>query len=224
METWRTEWVRRKSEIALKLEAGQYGGGYGEAALILCATLSALAAEIWPGEGIDRVRFVQLLTDFAPERLQVTRVSIPLLVAHLRAKQQHGDSTVIRRTFLHDDDDPSRILTGDDIDTSEGEIRRVYPVLSLKVLRDQSYAHLLYREVRSPYIHEGRPGKHAASWPLTQRQEVAVSYFNETDKPHRQIHFHLRWMSKLACAVAQAVDAAASDVPQPPPHQWWISG
>ncbi len=58
METWRTEWIQKKNEIALDLAAGQCGGSYGEAVIILCAALSALAADVWPGRGIDRVRFV----------------------------------------------------------------------------------------------------------------------------------------------------------------------
>jgi hypothetical protein len=71
METWRTEWIQEKNEIALKLAAGQCGGSYSEATIILCAALSALASSMWPRRRIDQVRFVQLLKDFAPTHLAV---------------------------------------------------------------------------------------------------------------------------------------------------------
>jgi len=68
METLRTKLTEKKNGILCNLEAGQCGGSYGEAVIILCAALSAVAADVWPGKGIDRVRFVQLLKDFAPSK------------------------------------------------------------------------------------------------------------------------------------------------------------
>lgn len=223
METWRTEWVQKKNEIACNLEAGQSGGTYGEAVMILCAALSAVAADVWPGNGIDRVRFVQLLKDFAPSHLSATRISIPLLVGYLRTSGRNTESETIRQVLLNEE--PSLILTGDDIDKPEIEIREMFPALNLGKLREQSYANLLYREVRSAYAHEYRPGDRAVSWPMTQRKGVAISYFNWADKPDRHIHFHRDWISKVALAVAQAVDAAASDgLPRNKPKQWWVDG
>ena len=60
-ETWRTDWVTKKRDTALRLANGECGGSYGEAMLILCTILSALAAEVWPGTQIDKRRFVELL-------------------------------------------------------------------------------------------------------------------------------------------------------------------
>jgi hypothetical protein len=222
MELWRTEWMQKKNEIALNLASGQCGGSYGEAAIILCAALSALAANVWPGKRIDRVRFAQLLKDFAPNRFQVTRVSIPLLVEHLRTNKRTVESEAIQKAFL--DYDPWQILTGDDVDKSETESHVVCPTLSLKELREHSYANLLYEEIRSGYAHEYRPGQRADSWSMTQREDATISYINWADRLDRHIHFHIRWISELAYAVAQAVDAAASDLPQNPPQRWWVSG
>src|SRR5262245_13085696 len=114
MDTWRTEFVQKKAALARRLAAGQCGGSYGEAAMILCATVSALAAEVWRDDGIDRVRFTQVLVDFAPEDLHPTRVSIPLLLGHLRAKKRDTERDVIQKTFLPDDT-PGQILIGDDV-------------------------------------------------------------------------------------------------------------
>ena len=83
MDTWRTEWFRKKQKIAQSLNNGDCGGSYGEAVIILCATLNALAAEVWPGKKIDRVRFVQLLKEFAPPKLNATQISIPIFVRYL---------------------------------------------------------------------------------------------------------------------------------------------
>lgn len=223
MDTWRTEWMQRKSEIALHLEAGQCGGGYGEAVLILCAALSACAAEVWPGDHIDRVRFTQLLKDFAPDCFQLTRVSIPLLVAYLRARRHAAESEVLGMTSLVDDD-PYLIVTGDDVDQSETTIQAVCPTLSLKELREHSYANLLYKEIRSGYVHNYKPGARAESQPMTRREDAPISYVNRGDSLGRHIYFHIGWMAKLACAVAHAVDAVASDLPQVQPCPWWVSG
>jgi len=156
METWRTEWFHKKNELALSLAAGQCGGSYGEAAIILCTALTALAAEVWPGERIDRFRFVQLLKEFAPSHLNTTWISIPLLVGYLRTNGRNAESEVIRRTFLKDPQ--IVIITGEDVDKPETEILAVCPKLSLKELREHGYANLLYKEVRSGYAHEYRPG------------------------------------------------------------------
>ena len=72
MATWRTDWVTEKKRIALCLANGECGGSYGEAVLILCAVLSALAADIWPGKGIDQMRFVELLKNEFCEHIFAT--------------------------------------------------------------------------------------------------------------------------------------------------------
>jgi hypothetical protein len=221
METWR-KWAQSKNEIALKLETGQCGGSYGEAVIILCAVLSTLAAEVWPGRGIDRVRFVELLSDFAPQRFNATRISIPLLVGYLRANDRGVESEAIRSVFLNYDQ--SRILTGDDVDKSEAEILTICPALSSKELREHSYANLLYREIRSGYVHEYRPRQRAYPWAMTRREDATVSYINWIDNPDRSIHFHLHWISELTLAVAQAVDAIADILPQRTPQSWWVCG
>ena len=154
METY-WAWTQEKTEIARKLDAGQCGGSYSEAVIILCAVLSTLATEVWRGRGIDRVRFVELLISFSPPHLAATRISIPLLVGYLRANRRIDESEAIRGVFLNYDS--SRILTGDDVDKPETEILSVCQELSLKELREHSYANLLYGKIRSAYAHTYRP-------------------------------------------------------------------
>ena len=149
--------MRKKKNIALRLNDGQCCASYSESVIILGSVLSALAAEICPGDRKDRARFVELLTQFAPTELSVKKISIPLLVAYLRDERCNEESEIIRKAFL--DFSPSLILTGDDVDKSEEEIMRLCNTLDKKALRYHNYANLLYTEVRSGYVHEYKPGR-----------------------------------------------------------------
>jgi len=215
----RREWASKKNDIALRLYAGECGGSYGESVMILCAVLSALAAEVWPGRRQDKARFVELLKDFAPVEFNVTRISIPLLAAHLRDRRLDRESELIRKAFL--DYLPSQVLTGDDVDKSETDILALCNTLDIKDLRNNSYASLLYGEIRSGYAHEYRSGQLSDPWPMT-REETSISYVNWACKPDKHIHFHVPWMSKLVLSVAEAVDAIGEPLPRPKPKNWWL--
>jgi len=221
MKKWRKDWVEQKNNIALRLNGGECGGSYGESVIILCSVLSALAAEIWPGEGKDRARFVELLKEFAPIKYEITKISIPLLVAHLKNKQSNKESEVIRKAFLNCD--PSLVLIGDDIDKSETEITMLCNTLELKNLRYHSYANLLYTEVRSGYAHEYKTGKLTDPWPMTKRKAF-ISYVNWACKPDRHIHFHIGGIAELALSIAEEVDKTENTLPRNDPQNWWIYG
>ncbi len=221
MEKWRKNWVEKKNNIALRLNSGECGGSYGESVIILCTVLSALAAEVWPGESKDRARFVELLKEFAPIRYEVTKISIPLLVEHLKNNQRNEESEIIRKAFLSCD--PSLVLTGDDIDKSETEIMKLCNTLKLKDLRHHSYANLLYTEVRSGYAHEYKTGELADPWPMTQR-EAFISYVNWACKPDRHIHFHIGWIAELSLSIVEVIDQIGNTLPRNDPQNWWIHG
>src|SRR4051794_35165887 len=55
---WRADWAMRKCKLALNLSRGDCGGSYGDGVIILCAAISALAAEAWPSRVRDKKRFV----------------------------------------------------------------------------------------------------------------------------------------------------------------------
>lgn len=222
MSKWRSEWAQKKCEVATKLNRGDSGGSYGEAVLILCAALSAFAAEVWPGTGIDRKRFVHLLKRFSLPRLSCTRISVPILAAHLRQKRKRSALRRLQRAYLNFGH--SRVVTGHDVDKTEREIMSVCPRLSRREIRDCSYAALLYRELRSAYVHEYRPGKKADSWPMTQRDDAQVSYLNWVNDPDRHIHFHASWLLELVAEVAKALDQLPSRLPARKPKRWWVDG
>ena len=222
MEAWRTDWTRGKRDVALRLASRECGGSYGEAVIILCAAISALAADVWPGRGKDRARFVEALREFTPASLNVTRVSIPLLVGHLRQEGRDPERRQLEQAFL--DYSPSRVLTGDEVDKFEDEIISLCPGLDRRVLRECSYANLLYQEIRSGYAHEYRPGSRADSWPMTSIRNTPVSYLNWVDDPDRHIHFHVDWIADVAVAVAEAIDAVEKTIPRQDPSRWWVHG
>ena len=190
--------------------------------LILCAAISALAAEVWPGKRIDHKRFVELLKVYAPARLNTTQISVPMLARHLRQSAKNNEYQHIRDAWLNFS--KSRVLTGKDVDRDETEVLRLCGTISVKEMRKCSYANLLYCDVRSGYAHEYRPGDRADSCPMTQDPDSAVSYTNLLDDPERLVHFHVDWVAELALEIAQAIDHVATCVPRTAPTKWWIEG
>jgi hypothetical protein len=224
---WRAVWVREKCEVAKALSRGAAGGTYSDATILVCAALSALSAEVWPGCSIDRKRFVELLVRLGPSAATWTSISIPLLVDHLRASGDQAHSMILARALL--DFSPTRVVTGLDVDRGEVEVLAHCPSLDRKTIREHSYACLLYEDVRSSYAHEYRPGSRADSWAMTQCADQAVSYVNRLLRPGiletgRFIHFHIECLAQMAGDLASSIDAAASTIPRPRPTCWWLDG
>ena len=217
---WRCEWIDRKCEIALALQSGVANSSYGDAVLILCAAISAMAAEVWPGKGIDHARFVELLVRFGSVDCASATISIPLLIQALKEDGQIHKSSAVRRKFVTNDF--SRILTGHEVDKSEAVIVAACPSMKKIWLREFSYSSLLYKEVRSPYSHEYRLGERADDWPMTSDDKAGVSYVNRiTDNGvKRLIHFRVEWMIGMALSIAENLRLQA--LPLPPPNNWWI--
>src|SRR6476661_2152287 len=154
----RETWVERKVSTAKRLAAGECGGSYSEAVLIVCAAISALAAEAWPGEGKDKRRFVELLIMLTPV---AKTISVPLLVHELADERRHGYARRLQREFLPPYG--SRVVSGPDVDRPERELRRLCRGLTIVEVRRYSYASLLYERLRSPMVHEYRTGARTVS-------------------------------------------------------------
>ena len=224
-ETWRTEWVTEKCAIACALAHGQAGGGYGEAAIIVSAALSALAAEVWPGRHIDRARFIELLVRFAPAS-GTAKISVPLLIQELSSISEPVLAGALWKAFLPAS--PTRVITSS-IDKLDSEVLGVCPQLKAERTRKFSYACLLYGEVRSSYAHEYKAGANAESWPTSCATDESASYVNRLVGPRlsetkRLIHFHIEWLTRVALIIAGNVDARRQAVPLPFPTLWWIDG
>ena len=222
MGTHRSQWIEKRVAIARQLNAGACGAGYAEAVMVLCAAISTLAAEVWPGKCKDRARFVQVLVEFSPAELDATKLSIPLLIGGLVQSPLKAEAVVLQNHLLRFE--PSRVLTGEEVDRAENEILSLCPNLSEKFLRQFSYAGLLYEEVRSAYVHEYSTGSRADSWPITFKTGVSISYVNWIDDQNRHIHFHIEWIARMAIAVAKSIESSSRALPRPDPNAWWING
>jgi hypothetical protein len=218
----RRDWAQRKAAIATALVQGECGGGYGEAVLVLCTAISAIAAEVWPGDRIDRRRFIELLVRYSRSQIEVQTVSVPLLLGRLRETNALAEERTIRKAFA--DFVPSRVLTGRDVDRSEADILGVCSALSVALLREFSYANLLYQRVRSALTHEYRTGQKAVSFPMTGDDSVGVSYYNWIHDVDRHIYFHVPWLAELTVGAGETADTEASKFPLPHPPAWWIEG
>jgi len=96
----RREWVSEKIEIATCLHEGGCGGSYSEAIIVLSAAISSIAAEVWPGERIDRRRFVEAIKDCRNVKPESIRISIPLLIRDLCDSKKTEEAELLRAQFM----------------------------------------------------------------------------------------------------------------------------
>jgi len=217
----RAEWAERKADIATRLAGGECGGGYGEAVLILSAAISAMAAEAWPGDGIDRRRFIEFVVRFSTTPISPETISVPLLIGDLRDRNVTVTAEAIRKSFpIHPE---SQVLTWTDVDRTEKDIVAVCSIAP-KELREFSYANLIYRRVRSALAHEYRTGPKTVSHAMTDNDSARVSYFNWIGEPDRHSHFHVPWLASLTMDLGRRADMEAKGFPIATPSKWWIDG
>jgi hypothetical protein len=154
-------------------------------------------------------------------------ISVPLLVRHLELARSKSSAKRLRDTFLPFS--ATRVVTGPEVDKSEGEVLSICSDLTAKDIRKVSCACLLYEEVRSAYVHEYKPGAKADSWPMTMAEGKSVSYVNrllaaDILETGRLIHFHIAWLAKLAVDIAMDIDSHRVSLPRQAPSSWWIEG
>ncbi|HEV8722067.1 MAG TPA: hypothetical protein VGW77_15660 [Candidatus Binatia bacterium] len=230
-----TDLTKKKRKLALRLVAGEFEGSYGDGIIVLCAAISALAAQVWPGKRKER-RFVELLKRFAPPELNTTRISVPLLIGWLRTERgREAETAILEKAFLNNPQGAS--LEGDSVDKSDDEVIRVCDgLLCRNEIRRLSYGSLLYSELRSSYSHEFRPGNQIG-FPFSEASCSAVSYWNYGKEPSGtneneieendtlwRIHFKADWIGDVAVAVATALDAGSAKLKRSDPVRWWLDG
>jgi len=226
MEFSRQDWAANKAEIAKRLSDGECKGSYAEAVIILSAVISAIAAEIWPGKGIDRKRFVEVMKEYGDTNLNTIRVSIPLLIKYLSNDGRKAEGNALHKEFVRVG--IAQVLVGDEVDQFEQDIISFCPSLSITQIRKFSYPNVLYGEVRSCYVHEYRIGKSAGSFPMTSRKEANASYINrfnpESNITNRLIHFHVDWLIDVVKSISTKADSECDKYPLDNPPRWWIDG
>src|SRR5690349_11866712 len=88
--------VERKVTLARRLARGDLDGGYNDGMLLLAARISGMAADAWPGSGLDKGRMTQLLVRWAGQDLAPERISVPLLLEAMRKSQRDAEARAIQ--------------------------------------------------------------------------------------------------------------------------------
>lgn len=220
------EWLKRRLDIADSIVTNFYHLALYDAEILLCCTVSSLAAAMWPGKGIDRVRYVEFLVGFSRVCPALTLISVPRLVAHRR---EAGDGTSVeqlKRAFYPESD--ALVVTHRQIDTAEDEVRRVVPELPISKIRRASYAHVIYEDLRSGLVHEFMPTSHLSDSPMTTQADVP-SYYNlldsSTQVSHRLLHLPYDYIQDVVQSSATAAFdkwKTADNWEQPRPAEWWV--
>ena len=220
-ESWLTGWTEQKIEIAQKLNKGESGGTYAEATIILCSVLSAMAADIWPGQFKDKNRFVELLIKYSDESLGAKIISVPLLIGALRDSEYKEESKLLSELYMPKCS--SQLITGPDVDKDENEIASICPNIPIKLLRMNCYAHILYTEVRSSYVHQYLPGKRSDSWAMaSQRRKIEISYVNRLDRADRQIYYNINWLVSVIRSIVGATGDDIESLVNSDFKNWWL--
>ena len=222
-----SSWIAEKITIASALGTGDCGGGYAEAAIILCATISAMSYVTWDRDGRqDRKKFVETIIRFGPQQLDATKISVPLVAQDLSDSGQRLNVT-----------NKAIYLRGTEVDKTESELMGIYPQLHHLKIRNYSYANLLYEQIRCGFAHSYSAGEKASDSDQIRAiagvNDTELSYTNEigpNDLARRRIHFPLRWISEMARSVAQGLDGEwiGRGIPifqtlkLPKPDRWWI--
>jgi hypothetical protein len=224
-----SDFLSKKIDVALKVAAGGCGGGYTEAAIVLAALSSGISADVWPGESIDRKRFVELWAKRADSQLEPLKISVPLLTQDLRVKGDCAAAESIEgaRPDMFGLGYSTRILVGSEVDMSESEVLGLAPDLKVSFLRGYSYAALFYRHVRCGLMHEFHVSEEATWNPMTTR-DAPVSYSNRGSglgsEPYvirRLIHFKISWLADVIRSIALHYGDSGPLV-ESIPAKWWI--
>jgi len=215
-----TTFSERPLAVAIALDAGHCGGTYVEACMIISNLISGIASLLWPGEGIDRKRFIEVWERFCSD--DAHRVSIPILLRSLNDRPNDVAALQRCRAQMHGPGYGARVVTGDDIDMSEAETVATCPTLTRAQVRASSYANVLYKHVRNDLVHEYELGEVASAWPMTSR-DAGVSYVNYINEG-RRIHFRVAWLVEQTRRIARGADDALANGPVAEPHRWWSEG
>ena len=239
------QFVERPLGVARALDQGECGGSYAEACMLISGIISAMASYVWPGEQIDRKRFVELWVRFSGDG-DAARVSVPLLIQGLLTDGRIDEAHVMKRLKpkMFGPGYDCRVVIGDEVDANEQALITACPSLDLAIVRRHAYPTVFYEHVRSKLVHEygfGPDGK-AVQWPMTRRTDAGVSYSNQLvnteervleteDGPEvlhrhnntRRIHFHTAWLIALTRTLAKNADERLSTTPAPlTAPEWWL--
>lgn len=158
-------WFETKLHIANRLATRKDPPAEAEAQIILCCAVSALAALMWPGEYLDKKRFVQFLVEFCPETADLRFISIPILAERLASSKRGPQAAILRSMYFPRLD--TKVVDASEIDQEESVVRHLIPDVPLRTIRDSSYASIIYSDLRCGLIHEYRLSRHLSSFGMS---------------------------------------------------------
>lgn len=187
------------------------GACYADLVLIVTAVLSACASARWPGTGIDKKRFIELLVSHSPEDSHASWVCIPALI-------NQGLLAEIETPY-GSPGQSDRIFRDHEIDLAFDDAKTKYPHIPSPQLRKHSYASLIYEWLRCGYAHEYCSHESITHVPASRRQ-ARVSYIGRVTptKLQRMVSFHFDYLMELA----QHHVSTLPETPSPIPSKWWI--
>ncbi len=200
-----------------------------DACLIISGLVSAVTSLVWPGDGIDKKRFVEGWVQFSAGVDGARNVSVPLLRHSLREDGRGAEANKLEgwRMNMFGVDDCALVLTGKEVDADEAVVSAVCPSIEHTLLRRYAYPTIFYEHVRCKLVHEGALDGSATAHPMTT-QEADVSYENRLVRlpgdMERRIHFHVAWLIDLTRTIARNADAALAAGPVQRPAKWWLKG
>jgi len=222
-----TDWIEQRIRIAERLAEGECGGSAAEAFLILSSVLSGIAADLWPGGRIDRQRFVELWARYTAPALLADLISVPVLIHQLEQQERYAISDRLRANngecFSPRGLPDTLVVTGEDVDILDSEVRAAAPELTLSEIRSSSYPNLFYVHFRSGYVHEYQVGPLADSIVMSHTRSF-ITYGNFLEAPHRRINFEVSWVASVARSIVSRAEVDWNRRPIDRPMNWWLDG
>jgi hypothetical protein len=228
--------VERKCALAVALANGHVpGGDYTDANLVVAALVSGMAADLWPGDGIDRRRFLELWAREADPVFKGNLISVPLLYAELSKRALRPKDpdlaaadaatrlSAARPGLLEIE---TRVLAGHEVDMEEGEVLTLCsPALTPRDVREFSYPAIYYGQVRSAASHEYQLGSGATAHPMRLDADVSYSNRKVDGRAVRLIYFDLLWLWRVVRSIATAVKGEIDwGKKRERPKEWWVFG
>lgn len=225
--TYYRQWLQSKLELARFLIDSKGEEAEADAQILLCCAMSAFAATLWPGDRIDRRRFIQLLIEFSLPAANMDFISTPVLANQLYDKNDVSSAAILRRKFF--DVHPTQELKTKDVDRPEAEVAALLPTTESKTIRGASYATIVYTDLRCALIHEYSLSPNMTSFNLFGFSD-APSYVNMkliNGQQRRLLHFPYNYIADVLTSTAEALFAywetvSAWDKAQP--AKWWADG
>lgn len=207
MNSYLQRLVERKIRLAKEVVKSE-NGGYLDAMVLLLPVISGIASLKWPGKGIDKGRFVELLVRFNKQTF--SRVSLPMLIQHLehyvnlesspcsglevpesmmdigRLVKKYGleidtlqtSLESLKSRFRYPAFCDSRVFRGRDLDCDENLVTESFRELPSEFIRTFSYGGYFYWQIRNSFIHEMDNPPSAVDWIGRLGSKEDIEYAN----------------------------------------------